>query len=151
MGMGGGGMGGGGPGMGGGPPGGGPPGGSMPESSEVAPRRQTIQTATAAPVQLRLRLTNHGTEPVGVEVLDFNSSLGNFVVQPTKLTLPPNQSVEGEPMISQLGVPAVDEIPVTVRIRIGGKTGKVETQVLKLQLRADAPESPSPPPPPPGN
>jgi hypothetical protein len=89
-------------------------------------------------VQLRLRLTNHGAEPVEIEVLDFNSTLGNFVVQPAKLTLPPGEPVETSPMLSRLGVPAVEEIPLTVRIRRGGKGGTAETQVLKLRPRSAA-------------
>ena len=39
-------------------------------------------------------------------------------------------------------LPAVEEIPITVRMRIGGKTGKTETQVLKLHPRTDAPPAP---------
>ena len=39
------------------------------------------------PVQLRLRLSNHGDFPALVEVPDFNSAIGNFVVQPEKITI----------------------------------------------------------------
>ena len=130
--------GGGGRGMGGG---GGRRGGGdeSPAASADAPRASTMRASNAPPVQLRLRLTNHGPAPVDVEVLDFNSDLGNFVVEPKKITLPPGDPVEVEPMTSRLGVPAVEEIPLTVRLRVGGKDGKIETQVLKLKPRADAP------------
>lgn len=102
-------------------------------------RGPAIRASNAQPVQLRLRLTNHGDQAVEVEVLDFNSSLGNFVVQPAKLTLPSDESVEASPMLSRLGVPAVEEIPLTVRIRRGGKGGTSETQILKLRPRAEDP------------
>jgi len=102
-------------------------------------RGPAIRASNAQPVQLRLRLTNHGDQSVEVEVLDFNSSLGNFVVQPATLTLPPGEPVEASPMLSRLGVPAVEEIPLTVRIRRGGKRGTSETQVLKLRPRPEAP------------
>ena len=112
--------------------------GSAPaESVPANPRGPAIRASNAQPVQLRLRLTNHGDQPVEVEVLDFNSTLGNFVVQPAKLTLPPGEPVETSPMLSRLGVPAVEEIPVTVRIRRGGKTGPSETQILKLRPRVE--------------
>ena len=94
-----------------------------------------IRASNEPPVQLQLRLTNHGETPVVAEVLDFNSDLGNFVVQPPKITLPPHEAVEADPMTSRLGVPAVEEIPVTVRLRINGKS---ETQVLKLKPRNNA-------------
>jgi plastocyanin len=86
---------------------------------------------------LRLRLTHHGAEPVDVEVLDFNSDLGNFVVQPAKIAVPPGETVKAEPMTSRLGVPAVDAIPITARLRVSGKTGKVEQQVLTLHPRIE--------------
>ena len=107
-------------------------------AGDSTPRAPAMRASNAPPIQLRLRLTNHGDQPVDVEVLDFNSELGNFVVQPTKITLPPHESVEADPMTSRLGVPAVEAIPITVRLRIGGKSGKVETQVVKLEPRADA-------------
>lgn len=138
--------GGGGRGMGGG---GGRRGGDIdgaPTSARGEPARgPAIRTSNAPPVQLRLRLTNHGAEPTEVEVLDFNSDLGNFVVQPAKITLPAGEAVEAEPMTSRLGVPAVEEIPITVRLRVGGKSGRIEQQVLKLRPRIE-PATPAAPP-----
>jgi hypothetical protein len=93
-------------------------------------------------MRLHLRLTNHGTEPVDVEVLDFNSDLGNFVVQPRKISLPPGASVEADPMTSRIGLTA-DAIPVTVRVR---RNGQVEQQVLMLQPVAPPVPAPNPPP-----
>ncbi|MBP6506099.1 MAG: hypothetical protein KA257_00920 [Opitutaceae bacterium] len=99
--------------------------------------RSSMHASHLPPVQLRLRLTNHGTAPAIVEVLDFNSAIGNFVVQPDKLTVPPGESVEADPMNSSLGVPA-DEVPLTVRLHF---EGRIEKQVLVLKQM-----SPLPPP-----
>src|SRR5258708_266210 len=87
-------------------------GGGAGGQAAAAPR-----ASTAPPVQRRFRLTNHGDKRVDVEVLDFNSALGNFAVQPAKITVPPHESAEADPMTSRLGVPAVEEIPLTVRLR----------------------------------
>ncbi len=113
-------------------------GGDAPPPSADAPRAAAIRPTNAPPVQLRLRLTNHGEQPAEVEVLDFNSELGNFAVQPEKFALAANETVEANPMTSRLGVPAGEEIPITVRLRIGGKTGQAETQIVKLKPRDDA-------------
>ena len=98
-------------------------------------------------MRLHLRLTNHGTEPVDVEVLDFNSDLGNFVVQPRKLTIAAGASVEAEPMTSRIGLTA-DAIPLTVRLRANGK---VEQQQLMLQVIAPAATPPAGPTPAPAS
>ena len=98
-----------------------------------------LRPTNAPPVQFRLRLTNHGTEPVVVEVPDFNSAMGNFVVQPRSLTLEPGASVEADPMTSRLGVTA-EELPVTVGLRTGGTTERRE-----VKLRPKPSETPSAP------
>lgn len=119
--------------------GGGEGGGAFSPAGPAQPARgPAIRASNAPAVQLRLRLTNHGESALEVEVLDFNSQLGNFVVQPARLTLPPGEPVETEPMLSRLGVPAVEEIPLTVRLRFGGRSGQTETQVLRLRPRAEA-------------
>lgn len=98
-----------------------------------------IRPANAPPVQFRLRLSNHGTEPVVVEVPDFNSALGNFVVQPRSVTVAAGESLEVDPMTSRLGVTA-EELPVTVALRTGGAT---ERQVVTLRPKATgAPTAP---------
>ena len=104
-----------------------------------------IHASNEAPVRLHLRLTNHGTEPVDVEVTDFNSDLGNFVVQPRKISLPADGSAEAEPMTSRLGLKA-DEIPVTVAVRGNGHT---EKQTLVLRVKGGTPSVATPAPPPP--
>ena len=89
-----------------------------------------IVASNQPPVRLQLRLTNHGSNPIEVEVPDFNSVLGNFVVQPEKILLLPDQPVEANPMISRLGVGS-DQIALTVALRADRK---LEQQVLVLRV-----------------
>jgi hypothetical protein len=134
--MGGGGGRGGGRGHGGGRGGGQPEGGDDSSVQHAPP----IQGSNLPPIQLRLRLTNHGDAPADVEVIDFNSALGNFVVEPPKITVKPAESVEAEPMVSRLGV-STEEIPLTVKLHMAGRT---EQQVLTLRVvKEPAPASSS--------
>jgi hypothetical protein len=125
--------------------GGGRGGGEMAGGREGArptddgPPAPKIRAVNETPIRLHLRLTNHGTEPVDVEVTDFNSDLGNFVVQPRKISLPADSSVEADPMTSRLGLKA-EEIPLTVAIRANGHT---EKQALVLRVKTDAPPAAS--------
>jgi hypothetical protein len=103
-----------------------------------APR---LRPSNMAAVRLHLRLTNHRPIPIEVEVVDFDSDLGDFVVEPPKMSLPSNKPVEAEPMTSRLGVES-DAIPLTISLRVDGKT---EKQVLVLKLiKADVPPGPAP-------
>lgn len=97
------------------------------ERGEPPPR---IVTSNQPPVMLHLRLTNHSAESAEIEVLDFNSDLGNFVVQPRKLALGAEQSAEVDPMTSRMGV-AAEAIQLVVRIRRNGQT---EQQALELTV-----------------
>jgi hypothetical protein len=81
------------------------------------------------PIVMWLQLTSTAGQPLKVEIVDFKSDLGSFAVQPEQVALTPGQSVEAEPMISRLGVTSL-EIPVTVTLRLNGKT---ETHVLTLR------------------
>lgn len=81
------------------------------------------------PINLWLELTSAASDPLNVKIIDFDSDLGNFAVQPEQIALTPGQSVEAEPMISRLGVTSL-KIPVTVTLQLNGKT---ETHVLTLQ------------------
>ena len=99
-------------------------------------------------VSFHVRLFNHASYPVEVEVLDFNSDLGDFVVEPEKILIQANASAETEPMTSRLGVTS-DAIPLTVTIRYKGQapTHAREKQVLVLKpVPAPAPNPMSPPP-----
>lgn len=129
---------GGGGGMGG--HGGGRHGGGRGESEgggtgDTGPQSPPIHAINQPGVQLRLRLTNHGSVPIVVEVLDFNSDLGGFVVTPEKIEVAPGASVEADPMVSRLGVSAA-EIPLTVRMRVGGGT---ERKILALKVVEEPP------------
>jgi len=81
------------------------------------------------PVTLRLNLANQAKQPLEVEIRELNSDLGNFAVQPDKLTIAPGQSAEPYQMNSELGV-FNDDIPVKLVLRCAGKT---ETQVVSVQ------------------
>jgi hypothetical protein len=92
------------------------------------------------PVKLRFRLANLGRTTLTVRIVDLKSDLGDFAVRPDQLTLDPGQTIEVDPMFSQLGVNG-DEIPVTVVLRSGDKT---ETHDLVLKL-LPAPATDTPP------
>ena len=126
--------------------GGGGGGGSDEGGGESGARPPPIRASNQVPIQLRLRLTNHGPVPADIEVVDFDSVLGDFAVQPEKITVKPGESVEADPMVSRLGAPA-EEVPLTVKLHVGGRT---EQQVLTLRaVKEAAPEAPPAPAPPP--
>jgi hypothetical protein len=86
-----------------------------------------------------LRLTNHGAAPLVIEVVDFDSELGDFVVQPPKIELPPGKPVEADPMVSRLGMSG-EVIPLTVKLKFDGRT---DGGVLSLRpLKEPAPATP---------
>ena len=107
--------------------GGGAGGGGEPQ--ETAQRTPPIHAANGPAILLRLRLTNHSARLLVVEVLDFDSALGDFVVFPEKITVLPGASTEADPMVSRLGI-GTGEIPLTVKLRVGDR---VEQQVLTLR------------------
>jgi hypothetical protein len=107
-----------------------------------------IRPSNLPAVRLHLRLTNHGPAPITLEVTDFNSDLGNFVVEPPKILLAPKESAEAEPMTSQLGVTS-DAIALSVAIWMTGQDGRRqgEKQVLTLRMVNPAAQpSPAPAP-----
>lgn len=88
----------------------------------------------APPVMIHLRFTNQGPVRIELRIDDFSSPLGNFAVQPEKLTLDPGQSLETEPMSSRLGE-SLAETDATLALRLGDQ---VERKVIVL--RAVPPE-----------
>lgn len=82
------------------------------------------------PVTIHLILSNPGTEPVTVTVLDFSSDLGDFAVDPDTLAIAPGQSGEPTPMVSHLGVSS-DEMPFKVALRVG-KAKETRTFLVKV-------------------
>jgi hypothetical protein len=81
------------------------------------------------PVTIRLSIENTSTEAISVNIMDFNSDLGNFAVHPDVLKLAAGQKISPDPMISQLGVTS-DEIPVQIRLKIGTKS---DTQTVLVK------------------
>ncbi len=90
---------------------------------------------------IHLQFTNHGTERVVLNIVDFVSPLGNFAVRPETLTLEPGQSLEVEPMSSRLGGP-VTQVEATLVLQVAGKTEK-KTVVLRA-APASPPEQATP-------
>jgi hypothetical protein len=88
-----------------------------------------IRGSPMPPVTLRLALSNSTPQPIEVDISEVNSDLGNFAVQPEKLTVPAGKSAEPYPMNSQLGLIG-DNLPVKVVLRVGDKT---ESQVITVR------------------
>ena len=91
------------------------------------------------PVTLNLQLGNLAKDTLSVEVLDFNSDLGNFAVHPSTLSLAPEQTSEPDPMISQLGVTS-DSIPVKITLRLNGVKETKTVEVKSVSTVATAPQ-----------
>jgi hypothetical protein len=89
------------------------------------------------PVTLHLIITNHSPVPLTVVLVDFNSDLGNFALDPDTLTIAPGQSAEPTPMVSELGVTA-DSIPFKVTLKVPGKR-ESKTVVVRVVAMPDAP------------
>jgi hypothetical protein len=88
-----------------------------------------IRGSPLPPVTLRLALSNSTPQPIDVDISEVNSDLGNFAVQPEKLTVPAGKSAEPYPMNSQLGLIG-DNFPVKVSLRVGDKT---ESQIISVK------------------
>lgn len=100
--------------------------GDRPEGARTGPM---MHRPMGAPEMIHLKITNHGPEKIVVEIADFVSPLGNFAVQPETLALDPGQSLETEPMSSQLAGPLAG-VDATLVLRVAGKT---EKQVIQLK------------------
>ena len=98
-------------------------------------------------VLIHLRFTNHGAEPIALEIVDFKSPLGNFAVQPENLKLDPGQSLETEPMSSLLG-DSLAETDATLVLRVAGRD---EQKVIVLRAVPGSGGAADPSVPPPGN
>ena len=110
-----------------------------------APRRAGGQLGSPMPpVTLHLSLTNNAQEgaPLEVEVVDFESDLGNFALKPDHVALAPGQTGGPGSVVSRLGVTSA-EIPVKVVLRLAGTK---ETQSVMLRPKA-VPDAPTPPAP----
>lgn len=126
----------------GGPRGGGGPGGSGGDEprgdfSAGGPR---IAPAGGLPLMIHLRLHNTGSTPLEVAAPDFDSPLGNFVVLPATLTVPPGETAEFAPMTSFVRGDLPDELPVTLALKVAGKSEK-QIVTLRPVPKSTAPSS----------
>ena len=100
-----------------------------------------VRPLSRPPVTLEVSLHNLSDAPVDVEIREVNSALGNFAVRPEHLLLAPDAESALDPMVSQLA-DVGDDVPVTVSLRLAGKT---ETQVITMhsvETARDAGERP---------
>ncbi|HEY8994813.1 MAG TPA: hypothetical protein VIM71_09140, partial [Lacunisphaera sp.] len=99
------------------------------DDNRPQPEQHRIMAANVPPVALYLRFTNDGSAPAELEISDFLSPLGNFVVNPSRLKLEPGQSLEVEPMASRLaGDVTATEVTLTLRLETADETKKVNLQ-----------------------
>jgi hypothetical protein len=89
------------------------------------------------PVTLHLYVTNTTGEAVTVKLLDFNSDLGNFAIDPDTLTIDPGQVGEPTPMVSDLGVTS-DTIPFNVTLKLGTAKETKTVTTISVLSPADA-------------
>jgi hypothetical protein len=87
---------------------------------------KVIMGTPLPPVTLHIILTNSGPATLSVTIDDFESDLGNFVVDPEVLQLAPGATLEPTPMVSELGVSS-SSIPVKVSLIVSGQR---ETKVI---------------------
>jgi hypothetical protein len=90
------------------------------------------------PVTLHLILANTGAVTASVHLIDFDSDLGNFVIDPDTLMLAPGQTAEPTPMVSNLGVNS-DTIPFTVTLKLEGTQESQTVQVKTVAVPPGAP------------
>jgi hypothetical protein len=94
--------------------------------------------STLPPVMIHLLVTNRSQEHLTLAIIDFLSPLGNFVINPERLSLDPGQSVEVEPMTSRLDN-ALDAADVTLALHLPGRTER-KTVTLHAAPAPAAPE-----------
>jgi hypothetical protein len=87
--------------------------------------------AMGRPVMIHLRFTNRGASAVTLRIDDFTSPLGSFAVRPEKLEIAPGQSLETEPMASQLGG-TFTEADASLALRIGDRAEKKTFRLLAV-------------------
>jgi hypothetical protein len=108
------------------------------DQDEIANIRRAA-AHSSPPVVIHLRFTNKGSDHVDLQIADFLSPLGSFVVQPEKLSLDPGQSAEVEPMTSRVAN-ELEQAEVTLTLGLNGH-GQKKTIMLK-----PAPTPPAPAP-----
>lgn len=91
------------------------------------------------PVTLHLILTNRSAGPMTVTMIDFDSDMGNFAIDPEVLTIGAGETGEPTPMVSQLGVNS-DEMAFKVTLKYGA-TRESRTFPVRL-VAADPAQAP---------
>ena len=123
-------------GMGGGGMGGPPPGGGGERGGgESVPAQPRMMGASGPGLRVQLQLIDQGqpdAQPIAVEIVDFQSPLGDFALKPDRLALVPGQPASPDAVTSRVGVAAA-EIPVQLTLSLAGQ--KEENTIL---LRAVA-------------
>jgi hypothetical protein len=89
------------------------------------------------PVTLHLFITNTTAAAITVKLIDFNSDLGNFAIDPDTLTIQPGQVGEPTPMVSDLGVTS-DTIPFSVTLKVGSDRESRSVTTHSVLAPADA-------------
>lgn len=82
-----------------------------------------------APVTIHLKLKNLSQGDIKVEIVELNSDLGNFAVEPDTVILNSGETSEPNPMISQLGVTS-NVLPFKVTLRLGNSA---ESQTIPVR------------------
>lgn len=108
---------------------------------EQAGPRPMMAGAMGRPVMIHLRFTNQGQATVTLRIDDFVSPLGNFAVRPEKLVLEPGQSLETEPMTSQLAG-AFSETDVILALRIGDQAERKTFRLKAVAVPKEAEPKP---------
>jgi hypothetical protein len=96
-----------------------------------------MRNSTLPPVALRIRVNNLTAAPVEVTFDECKSYLGNFAVRPEKIVVAAGDSAEPDPMVSLLGVTG-EEIPVTVTLRVDGKSETHTVVLIPLKRKTSA-------------
>ena len=111
-------------------------------SSYTENENKTLVGSPLPPVTLHLILTNTSPEAVKVTMLDFDSDMGNFAIDPEMLALKPGETGEPTPMVSQLGVTA-DAMDFKVTLKLGTVR---ESKTFSVKIIAPDPAlAPAPP------
>jgi len=127
-------------GMGGGGMGGPPPGGGEMGGGESVPAQPRMMGASGPGLRVQLQLLDHGhldAQPITIEILDFQSPLGDFALKPDRLALVPGQTASPDAVTSRVGIAAA-EIPVQLTLRLAG-----EKEARTILLRAGAAPQPA--------
>ncbi len=110
----------------------GPPSEDRPVPADTAAVARVAAASTLPPMMIHLQLTNRSPDQLGVTIVDFLSPLGNFVVNPERVSLAPGQSLEVEPMTSRLDN-QFDAVEATLALRLAGQT---ESRTIRLTAAA---------------